>query len=83
MKEFLLFARIYNTGSATPAALFVSIYEKSGELRGGFSTEVAPYSTLPLGDVFSRFQAESLGAAMIEIASAQEDPETIPEEILA
>jgi len=61
MKQLLLFARIYDTGS-TPAALFVSIYEKSGALRGGFSTEVVPYSGMPLGDVF-----RELDGTMIEI----------------
>jgi hypothetical protein len=63
-----------NVGIANPggtkAAVFISIFESSGEFRGGFSTEVRPYGVLQLNDVFSHFQTGPLGDAMIQVRSS-------------
>lgn len=55
---------------AEPAAVFISIFNAEGEARGGFATEVAPFSVLQLNDVFSYFQTGPLEGATVQVRSS-------------
>lgn len=54
---------------STPALVFISLLDSDGEQRGGFSTQVAPYSVLRLNNVFAQFPAGPLDGASIHVSS--------------
>lgn len=63
-----------NVGIANPASTessaFISLYDREGEFRGGFSTVIAPRSLYLLNDVFSHFQSGPLDAATIQVTTS-------------
>lgn len=63
-----------NVGIANPAAVessaFISLYDREGEFRGGFSTVIAPRTLYLLNDVFSHFQGGPLDAATIQVTTS-------------
>lgn len=63
-----------NVGIANPAGVessaFISLYDRDGEFRGGFSTVIAPRSLYLLNDVFSHFQSGPLDAATIQVTTS-------------
>jgi len=63
-----------NVGIANPASekaqVSISLYDANGEFQGGFTTEVAAYSTLRFNDVFSHFWVGPLDGATVQINSS-------------
>lgn len=55
---------------ATKAGVSISLFDREGEFRGSFTTEVGPYSVLRLNDVFSHFQSGPLDGATIQVNSS-------------
>jgi hypothetical protein len=55
---------------ATPANIFISLFDQDGEFQGAFSSVVPPYGVQKLDDVFSYFQAGALDNATIQIRSS-------------
>jgi hypothetical protein len=63
-----------NIGIANPHAeeanIFISLFEKDGELRGGYSTSIPPSSVTQINDIFGQFPAGPLHDATIVITSS-------------
>jgi hypothetical protein len=60
---------ISNPGS-TQSSAFITLYDREGEFRGGFSTVIEPRSLYLLNDVFSHFQAGPLDAATVQVTTS-------------
>lgn len=62
-----------NVGIANPAdvkaGVTIAIFDRDGEFRGSFATEVGAYGVLQLNDVFSYFQTGPLDGATIQVRS--------------
>ncbi|HEX7705367.1 MAG TPA: hypothetical protein VF701_02815 [Thermoanaerobaculia bacterium] len=61
-------AGVSNPGSS-PVEVFVSLFDRDGEFRGGFSSVVQPRSTWVLNDFFSHFQSGPLEDATLQVTS--------------
>ena len=63
-----------NVGIANPgdteAQVFISLFERDGELRGGFSTVIPAFTVRQINDIFSQFQTGPLDGATIQITSS-------------
>jgi len=55
----------------TAVNLFVSLFEPSGELRGGFATTVQPRSLFQINDIFVSFGVTPFEGASIRITSSR------------
>jgi hypothetical protein len=61
-------AGISNPG-VTPVEVFVSLFDRDGEFRGGFSSVVSPRTTWVLNDLFSHFESGPLEDAVLQVTS--------------
>lgn len=63
-----------NVGIANPgdtdAEVFISLFARDGEARGGFATVIPAFSVRQMNDIFSQFQTGPLDGATIQITSS-------------
>ncbi|MEW5980290.1 MAG: protease inhibitor I9 family protein [Acidobacteriota bacterium] len=52
------------------ANVFISLFESSGELRGGFSVSVAPWQVYQLNDIFAAFGTPPFSGATVQVSSS-------------
>jgi hypothetical protein len=55
---------------SVPVGVSINLYDRDGEARGGFNTEVGPRQVMQLNDVFSHFQSGPLEGATLHIVSS-------------